>query len=171
MSENSELIHWHLQPCSAALLVALRGKRAPLWQNSVLPHHLATVPLPPPLQEVGSPYFYWFNLYLSGFVRLKIKALLLLPWPRQESTITLLQVLFKLFQALIKRKDLFILFYFTVQQGRRGGLLVFGDSYAHHKPLIACIWLGSRCTERRGKVIPGFVIFGVWLGNVWWIED
>ncbi len=32
MSENSELIHWHLQPRSAALLVTQREKRASLWQ-------------------------------------------------------------------------------------------------------------------------------------------
>lgn len=32
MSENSELIHRHLQPRLVALLVALREKRALLWQ-------------------------------------------------------------------------------------------------------------------------------------------
>lgn len=38
MSENSELIHWHLQPRSVALLVTLRGEEGPVVANSVLPH-------------------------------------------------------------------------------------------------------------------------------------
>lgn len=88
MSENSELIHWHLGASlarSAALLVALRKKRALLWQiasylicsNSSA---LQTSRLGGKgkfngefsLLFIGFNFFFFLCVFLSRFVLLKI---------------------------------------------------------------------------------------------------
>lgn len=68
MSENSELIHRHLQPRSVALLVdAVAANGAQTASNLVCSSAVSVTGLGERLMKEAGP-FYWFNLYLSRFV-------------------------------------------------------------------------------------------------------
>lgn len=82
MSENSELIHWHLQPRSVALFGGAEREEGPVVAHSVLPHPQQQLGCHLPLEgsRLGGggtrfnmlALFYWFNLYLSRFVPAEI---------------------------------------------------------------------------------------------------
>lgn len=129
MSENSELIHWHLGASLARLLSWWRceKKRALLWQiasylicsnSSALEtsrlggkgKFKAEFSIP---FFIGLTLFYFIFYFHSGLSFWRFKEPLLQSWPWPESSSTLLQLHVKSQGGLIK-KGVFIFIYFFI---------------------------------------------------------
>ena len=110
MSENSELIHWHLQPRSAALLVQ---KKAVLWH---LTSSVATVLLSLQCGRLGGKTRFkgerpvcFIGLTFIYVSHRRFRNCFNKPDLAKKALRHYCMSVFKLFPALIKNKDLFLI--------------------------------------------------------------